>query len=63
MSLRELPVPFFDWKALYAERAEEYRRIVDETASAGGFILQANSADVFDHGCVCQQRVCAVQSI
>lgn len=41
MSSLELPVPFFDWKALYAERAGEYRRILDETASAGGFILQA----------------------
>ncbi len=41
MSSRELPVPFFDWKALYAERADDYRRIIDETASAGGFILQA----------------------
>ena len=41
MSSRELPVPFFDWKALYAERAGNYRRIIDETASAGGFILQA----------------------
>ena len=47
MSLRELPVPFFDWKALYAERAEEYRRIIDETASAGGFILQA-AVDAFE---------------
>ena len=47
MSLRELPVPFFDWKALYAERAEEYRRIVDETASAGGFILRA-AVDAFE---------------
>ncbi|HEX4695443.1 DegT/DnrJ/EryC1/StrS family aminotransferase [Sphingomonas sp.] len=35
-----LPVPFFDWKALYAERADDYRRIFDETASAGEFILQ-----------------------
>jgi dTDP-4-amino-4,6-dideoxygalactose transaminase len=41
MSSRELPVPFFDWKALYAERVDDYRRIIDETASAGGFILQA----------------------
>ena len=40
MSSRELPVPFFDWKALYAERAGDYRRILDETAAAGGFILQ-----------------------
>lgn len=47
MSSLELPVPFFDWKALYAERAEEYRRIIDETASAGGFILQA-AVDEFE---------------
>ena len=47
MSSRELPVPFFDWKALYAERADEYRRIIDETASAGGFILQG-AVDEFE---------------
>lgn len=47
MSSRELPVPFFDWKALYAERADDYRRIIDETASAGGFILQA-AVDAFE---------------
>ena len=41
MSSRERPVPFFDWKSLYAERADDYRRIFDDTASAGGFILQA----------------------
>ena len=35
------PVPFFDWRALYAERGDEYLRIIHETASAGGFILQA----------------------
>jgi len=34
------PVRFFDWQALYAERADEYLRIVHQTASAGGFILQ-----------------------
>ena len=34
------PVPFFDWKALYAERADAYQRIIHETASGGGFILQ-----------------------
>jgi len=47
MSSRELPVPFFDWKTLYAERADDYRRILDETASAGGFILQA-AVDEFE---------------
>jgi len=36
-----LLVPFFDWKALYAERAERFAEILHETASAGGFILQA----------------------
>ena len=36
-----LPVPFFDWKALYAERAESFGRIMHETASSGGFILQS----------------------
>lgn len=35
------PVPFFDWKALYTERADVYRRIFDDTAAAGGFVLQA----------------------
>ena len=35
------PVPFFDWKALYAERADAYQRIMHETASDGGFIMQA----------------------
>ena len=33
------PVPFFDWKALYAERAERYAQILHETAAAGAFIL------------------------
>lgn len=34
------PVPFFEWKALFAERADRYSRIIEETASCGGFILQ-----------------------
>lgn len=33
-------VPFFDWKALYAERADTFGAILHETASSGGFILQ-----------------------
>src|SRR5690348_16290366 len=33
------PVPFFDWASLYAEQAERYGRIIQETAAAGGFIL------------------------
>jgi dTDP-4-amino-4,6-dideoxygalactose transaminase len=36
-----LTVPFFDWKALYAERADVFGEILRETAAAGGFILQA----------------------
>ena len=36
-----VPVPFFDWRALYAERAADYARIIEEIASKGGFILQA----------------------
>jgi len=34
-------VPFFDWKALYAERADVFGRILHETAASGGFILQS----------------------
>src|SRR6185437_3960071 len=43
----EVAVPFFDWGALFAERSAEYLRIIDETASAGGFILQA-AVDEFE---------------
>ena len=32
-------VPFFDWKGLYAERAESFGRIMHETALGGGFVL------------------------
>ncbi len=35
-----LLVPFFDWKALYAERADTFGAILHETAASGGFILQ-----------------------
>lgn len=48
-SRRGVPVPFFDWKALYAERADEFARIMHETASEGGFILQA-AVDEFEAG-------------
>ena len=44
-----LPVPFFDWKTLYAERADDFTRIMRETASGGGFILQA-AVDEFEAG-------------
>ena len=40
-----LPVPFFDWKALYSERADVYRQIMHETAADGGFILQSAVAE------------------
>ena len=50
MSSREsLPVPFFDWRALYAERAEAYSRIISDTAAMGGFILQG-AVDEFEIG-------------
>ena len=50
MSSREsLPVPFFDWRALYAERAEAYSRILSDTARSGGFILQG-AVDEFEAG-------------
>ena len=41
------PTPFFDWKALYAERSETFGRILHETALGGGFILQA-AVDAFE---------------
>ncbi len=33
-------VPFFDWRALYAEHAEAFAAILNETAADGAFILQ-----------------------
>jgi dTDP-4-amino-4,6-dideoxygalactose transaminase len=50
MSSREsLPVPFFDWRALFAERADAYTRIISDTAAMGGFILQG-AVDEFEIG-------------
>ncbi len=50
MSSREsLPVPFFDWKALYAERSEGFTRVIGDTAASGGFILQG-AVDEFEAG-------------
>jgi len=40
MLVSDHPVPFFDWQALFGERASDYLRILEETASEGGFILQ-----------------------
>jgi hypothetical protein len=50
MSSREsLPVPFFGWRALYAERAEAFSRIISDVAARGGFILQGE-VDTFEIG-------------
>ncbi len=35
-----MKVPFFDWSGLYNERADEFGRIIQETLTRGGFILQ-----------------------
>lgn len=40
-----MKVPFFDWAGLYAERSTEFARIMHETASRGGFILQSDVSD------------------
>lgn len=48
-SIESLPAPFFDWKALYAERAESFSRIISDTAASGGFILQ-HAVDEFEAG-------------
>lgn len=44
-----MPVPFFDWRALWADRADAYSRIVSDTAAMGGFILQG-AVDAFEVG-------------
>lgn len=35
-----IKVPFFDWAGYYRERADQFARIMEETAGRGGFILQ-----------------------
>lgn len=40
-------VPFFDWAGLFNERKDEFARIMVETASRGGFILQKD-VDAFE---------------
>lgn len=42
-----LKVPFFDWAGYYAERAEDFNRIINETAKSGRFILQ-HDVDEFE---------------
>ena len=44
----KMKVSFFDWAALYRERASDFARIMDETASRGAFILQRD-VDEFEH--------------
>src|SRR3569833_3055686 len=45
----KVAVPFFDWKALYLERADAFGQILTETAASGGFILQ-EAVDAFESG-------------
>ena len=35
-----MQVPFFDWSGLYAERADEFNKVITNVLSKGGFILQ-----------------------
>lgn len=44
-----IKVPFFDWAGYFGERAEEFSRIMTDTASRGGFILQKD-VDDFEAG-------------
>lgn len=46
-SKASVAVPFFDWKSLYAERADRFARIMQDTAASGGFILQS-AVDEFE---------------
>ncbi len=41
----DIPVPFFDWQGLFAERGSDFARIMHETAARGGFILQKDVDD------------------
>lgn len=38
--MTRVSVPFFDWSGLFNERKDDFSRIMIETASRGGFILQ-----------------------
>lgn len=38
--MSNIKVPFFDWAGLFNERKDEFGRIMVDTASRGGFILQ-----------------------
>jgi dTDP-4-amino-4,6-dideoxygalactose transaminase len=48
----DVPVPFFDWQALFAERAADYLRIIERTASSGGFILHS-AVEEFEQKLAC----------
>jgi dTDP-4-amino-4,6-dideoxygalactose transaminase len=48
----DVPVPFFDWRALFDERAADYLRIIEKTASDGGFILHT-AVEEFERKLAC----------
>ena len=43
--MNSVTVPFFDWAGFFNERKDEFSRIMIETASRGGFILQKDVED------------------
>lgn len=43
--MNNVKVPFFDWAGLFNERKDEFSKIIIETASRGGFILQKDVED------------------
>lgn len=43
-----MKVPFFDWAGLYNERGETFSRIINDTLSRGGFILQKDVEEFED---------------
>ncbi|MFM6852654.1 MAG: DegT/DnrJ/EryC1/StrS family aminotransferase [Sphingopyxis sp.] len=43
--MTNVSVPFFDWAGLFNERKEEFSRVMMDTASRGGFILQKDVDD------------------
>lgn len=47
MLATDQPVPFFDWSGLFAERADRYAQIIQQTAAKGGFILH-HAVDEFE---------------
>lgn len=42
-------VPFFDWAGLYNERSAEFGRIIGDTLSRGGFVLQKDVEEFEDN--------------